>query len=150
MGNAVPGAALCRILSAGSHPFRAQPLGTVRISSPARLCAAGRVHAGRRRFGELFYERPFCRSFGNALLVAISIGGLRALKAFQAARAAVHSREESGLVWHPFSESAITDGTSQGKTVFVDVTADWCLTCKVNERLVLADAEVVRALKNPD
>jgi len=29
-----------------------------------------------------------------------------------------------------------------GQLVFVDVTADWCFTCKVNERLVLSFPEV--------
>ena len=33
-----------------------------------------------------------------------------------------------------------------GHVVFVDVTADWCLTCKVNERLVLDQAAVQQAL----
>ena len=27
--------------------------------------------------------------------------------------------------------------TGRGRLVFVDVTADWCFTCKVNERLAL-------------
>ena len=35
-----------------------------------------------------------------------------------------------------------------GKSVFVDVTADWCFTCKYNERLVLNSADVVQAFKN--
>ena len=33
-----------------------------------------------------------------------------------------------------------------GHIVFVDVTADWCLTCKVNERLVLDQDSVRQAL----
>jgi suppressor for copper-sensitivity B len=34
--------------------------------------------------------------------------------------------------------------------VLVDVTADWCLTCKLNERLVLETGEVRRALDRPE
>ncbi|MYD20881.1 MAG: hypothetical protein F4X04_01450, partial [Holophagales bacterium] len=30
---------------------------------------------------------------------------------------------------------------AEGRLVFVDVTADWCATCKVNERLVLETDE---------
>ena len=30
----------------------------------------------------------------------------------------------------------------QGKTVFVDVTADWCITCRVNKKLVLESEQV--------
>ena len=35
---------------------------------------------------------------------------------------------------------------ADGRTVFVNVTADWCLTCKVNERLVLSRDPVRRRL----
>ena len=32
--------------------------------------------------------------------------------------------------------------------MFIDFTADWCLTCKVNERTVLRDREVVARFKS--
>jgi suppressor for copper-sensitivity B len=41
-------------------------------------------------------------------------------------------------VWQPFEPERIATLVAQGHTVFVNVTADWCLTCKVNERLVLS------------
>ena len=34
------------------------------------------------------------------------------------------------------------------KTVFIDFTADWCLTCKVNEKTVLADERVIRKFES--
>jgi thiol:disulfide interchange protein DsbD len=37
--------------------------------------------------------------------------------------------------WSPWSEKALAD--LKGKTVFMDFTAEWCLTCKVNKKLVL-------------
>lgn len=39
---------------------------------------------------------------------------------------------------------------ADGKRVFVDVTADWCINCKVNELLVLHRADVVAALRQSD
>lgn len=39
--------------------------------------------------------------------------------------------------WIPFDEAAIPTLVSEGKVVFVDVTADWCITCKVNKKRVL-------------
>ncbi len=39
--------------------------------------------------------------------------------------------------WENFDERAITRYVSVGKTVFIDVTADWCLTCQANKKFVL-------------
>lgn len=39
--------------------------------------------------------------------------------------------------WHGFDEAAIAGYVAAGKVVFVDVTADWCITCQVNKRFVL-------------
>jgi suppressor for copper-sensitivity B len=46
--------------------------------------------------------------------------------------------------WRGFDPAAIDRLVGDGKVVFVDVTADWCLTCQVNKKLVL-DADAVRA-----
>ena len=48
--------------------------------------------------------------------------------------------------WQPFDAAAIPGLVRDGHIVFVDVTADWCLTCKVNERLVLDQDSVRQAL----
>jgi suppressor for copper-sensitivity B len=37
----------------------------------------------------------------------------------------------------------------QGKIVFVDVTADWCVTCQANEKLVLGREAVAARLGAP-
>jgi len=52
----------------------------------------------------------------------------------------------AGLItWQPFDDARAEQLAAQGVPVFVDVTADWCLTCKVNERLVLDTPEVADA-----
>ena len=50
--------------------------------------------------------------------------------------------------WKPFAPEAIAAHVAAGKTVFVDVTADWCVTCKVNKALVLDTADVVKRLRS--
>lgn len=45
------------------------------------------------------------------------------------------------IPWQPFSEAAVD--ALAGRPVFIDFTADWCLTCKVTEKNVL-DTETVR------
>ena len=49
-------------------------------------------------------------------------------------------------LWQPFDAVAIPGLVSEGKTVFVDVTADWCLTCQVNKAFVLAKDDMVKRL----
>lgn len=46
--------------------------------------------------------------------------------------------EEHGkIAWTNFDRDRIKSLVSQGKTVFVDVTADWCVVCKSNKKLVI-------------
>jgi len=46
--------------------------------------------------------------------------------------------------WEVFDESAIAKHLAEGKSVFVDITADWCFTCKYNEKVVL-NSRAIRA-----
>jgi thiol:disulfide interchange protein/DsbC/DsbD-like thiol-disulfide interchange protein len=45
----------------------------------------------------------------------------------------------------PYSEARLAELRAEGRTVFVDFTADWCITCKVNERVALASTDVRKA-----
>jgi thiol:disulfide interchange protein DsbD len=46
----------------------------------------------------------------------------------------------------PYEAAAVEAERRAGRPVFVYFTADWCLTCKLNERVVLDDADVRAAL----
>lgn len=48
--------------------------------------------------------------------------------------------------WAHYDATAIRDALAAGEPVFVSFTADWCITCKVNERGTLADPQVRDAL----
>lgn len=48
--------------------------------------------------------------------------------------------------WQPLDTDQITQAVSEGKTVFVDVTADWCITCKANKIGVLLQEPVYSKL----
>jgi thiol:disulfide interchange protein/DsbC/DsbD-like thiol-disulfide interchange protein len=55
-----------------------------------------------------------------------------------------------GIAWKPFTLAGLEDDLKGDKTVFVDFTAEWCLTCKLNEKSVMADAAVVGKFKDLD
>ncbi len=52
--------------------------------------------------------------------------------------------------WQPLTEEAITQALAANKRVFVDVTAEWCVTCKANKYNVLLREEVQHALGEAD
>lgn len=49
--------------------------------------------------------------------------------------------------WVAFNEHDIPGLVAQGKTVFVDVTAAWCLTCIANKKFVLENPSIIEALQ---
>jgi suppressor for copper-sensitivity B len=55
-----------------------------------------------------------------------------------------------GIPWQRFDTQTLARLVSDGKVVFVDVTADWCITCKVNKAAVVERGEVVKRLSSPD
>lgn len=48
--------------------------------------------------------------------------------------------------WYNYSPELMAQFAKAGKTVFVDVSADWCLTCKANEAAVLHSDEFRQAM----
>lgn len=58
------------------------------------------------------------------------------------------SKSEQDTYWQFFDESILQNLIAQNKIIIVDVTADWCLTCKFNKMLVLNDKEITRKLKS--
>jgi thiol:disulfide interchange protein len=51
-------------------------------------------------------------------------------------------------VWEPFSPSALEKHLQKEEAVFLDFTAEWCLTCKVNEKTIIADQGVQDKLRS--
>ncbi|GBK97303.1 cytochrome C biogenesis protein [Vibrio harveyi] len=54
------------------------------------------------------------------------------------------------LAWEKLSNEAIAEHVKNGRVVFVDVTADWCVTCKANKIGVIWQDPVYSLLQSPN
>ena len=48
--------------------------------------------------------------------------------------------------WYRYSPQFVAEFAKAGRTIFIDSTADWCLTCKANEAAVLSDPALLQKL----
>jgi suppressor for copper-sensitivity B len=93
----------------------------------------------------LYALRDVARSQARPILLAACAVFAVALP-LRFAQTPVATTAESAIPWREFDRAAIDEAVRGGKIVFVDVTADWCVTCQVNKRLVVARGEVARRL----
>jgi thiol:disulfide interchange protein DsbD len=105
-------------------------------------------------YGKVAYsERATTRYMGfvaasTTFVVAVGFAVVAALNAKPVATAPVENGSPatgSELAWQPFTDSTLRAARATGVPVMLDVTADWCLTCKLNERVAFA-SERVRAV----
>jgi len=59
---------------------------------------------------------------------------------------AAPSKDGGPLASQPWSASAVAQATAAGRPVLVNLTADWCVTCKINERAALSSPRVAKAM----
>ena len=85
------------------------------------------------------------------VVIALSaFGGYQARGLLNAPHDAPAQNAAQTIPWQPLSEEAIENALAQGKRLFVDISADWCVTCKVNEHQVLSQPDIIAALRQPD
>ena len=98
-------------------------------------------------FAFIFVTKRRGASFFMVLVLLAALSGYQLHGILQASPA---PRAETAIRWQPLSEAAIAQAVADGKRVFVDISADWCVTCKVNEIRVLNQPEIIAALNAPD
>jgi thiol:disulfide interchange protein DsbD len=100
--------------------------------------------------------------WGGSTLPAISRWGVRAAALFSLVFAvgvawsgakllppAASASEVSGEAgWQAFSPEKVDAALAEGRPVFIDFTAAWCITCQVNKRVALHTDEVSREFAN--
>ncbi len=76
----------------------------------------------QKKLSQFMSRGLIAASFGSAAVLALDV------KTFQP------STDEQ---WQAYSPNILEELRRQGTPVFVDLTADWCITCKVNERVAI-------------
>jgi len=131
LGVALAGTAawLLSVLAAQSGAAVALSLGALLVVVTVVLWTLHRLRAPWRR-----------AAWATVAVLALAVAALPAAWRDDG-RPAADSTAEGGP-WRPFSAAALAAEVAAGRTVLVDVTADWCLTCKVNKTVALDRAEV--------
>jgi thiol:disulfide interchange protein len=82
------------------------------------------------------------------VFVGLAVYGQR-LAGQQAVQTSVaeNGGSKTANAWEPWSADAVARFQAQGRPVFVDFTASWCLSCQVNERVALNSPAVQQAFQ---
>jgi len=88
--------------------------------------------------------------FGAIALALTVLTGTLAIRVNPFAAGPQASAPSKAQIWQAWSESAVKEALSNGRPVFVDFTAAWCITCQYNEQNVLAKAAIHEAFHAKD
>ena len=89
--------------------------------------------------GLWWWERSRYRGGPLRRVFAVAVMLAALLPLLQVTRLAAPTQAQAAVAdtWIPYSAERLASLRAEGRGVFVDMTADWCVTCKVNERAVL-------------
>ena len=122
-------------------------LGSVAIMAGLLLAAGGLLATTRAKPSRL----PLALAGMLSAIVLFIGGGVGPRTAMDMDGGIVQASLSKGDIrWTAFDAADLARRGSAGEVVFVDVTADWCLTCKVNKSLVLDKGEVAARLASDD
>lgn len=102
----------------------------------------------------LWGQAQAARAVGGRGLIHAAAGGLAVLAALGLSVGAASAPRvvasgdapATAIASQPWSAEAVAAAQGQGRPVLVNFTADWCVTCKINERTSLSSARVSEAM----
>jgi thiol:disulfide interchange protein len=100
---------------------------------------AGTTGLGRR-------ARSAWGAVAALLLGAVLVWALPSLRELPSATTASGSASAADGRWQAWSEARVREALAQGRPVFVDFTAAWCVTCQFNKRTTLSEPQVLADL----
>ncbi|MBC7715020.1 MAG: thioredoxin family protein [Rhizobacter sp.] len=87
-------------------------------------------------------------SFLIGLAIFVNIASTSVVASSEEQTALIRDKQAQGLDWQAWSESKMGEYKTNQEVVFIDFTAKWCFTCKVNEKLVLDTADFKNLVKD--
>ncbi|MDB5368227.1 MAG: thiol:disulfide interchange protein [Rhodospirillales bacterium] len=91
------------------------------------------------------------RAIGATAAIVAIVGALLLVRSVDdeavAAPSAATAQSSDAVNWQSFSQARLDSLLAEGKPVFIDFTAAWCITCKVNETVALTP-EVARTMES--
>ena len=122
---------------------------TASISGIATVGMAAVLYRRHRAFGVAEFA-PLASgiSFAVVAIIVPVLANTPLMQNFFGTSERVAETKSTSLdsLWRPFDRGHIGQAVAAGQVVFVDVTADWCITCQVNKAFVLAASPVLERL----
>jgi len=83
------------------------------------------------------------------IIVVFTMGfTLDSVDTFSVSGSGISQNDSEGIQWQVYSDSLVEDLKNQGKPVFIDFTAAWCLSCQVNEKIAFSSEDVQNEFEN--
>jgi thiol:disulfide interchange protein/DsbC/DsbD-like thiol-disulfide interchange protein len=144
-----PGPWMVRLREALAFPMFATAIWLIWVAS-AQAGQAGVLAAMVGIFGAgfaIWTARTWQSNLAKAAAVVVALGSfIWSIQHVLAAPAPQQASLQGNAQNDTWSEARVAQLQSEGKTVFVNFTADWCVTCKVNEVTAFSNGGVRAAL----
>ena len=90
---------------------------------------------------------PGVRVIGTVVAIGLVVGGVNMFGSLERPPSNGGTIQAGGITWHDFDQFDVKAASADGQTVFIDFTANWCATCKVNEGTAIYTDEVRNAFR---
>ena len=129
--------------------LQAGPDALVRILAAAIIVALAAWLAGSAQHQAAEGKRPIVLTASAAVLAAGALfAAVGPAYAVAGARGAPAVGDKAELAYEPYSPARLAELRAEGRPVFVNYTAAWCVSCQVNDRVALSTKGVARAMKD--
>lgn len=119
-------------------------MGLARILAAAVAVALAAWLFGRWQLGRAEGRKPLALAGVAAAMLALAVFG--AVLPPYSASASPDEPAAGALAYEPWSPERLAAAQAEGRPVFVNFTAAWCVSCQVNEKVALSTQKVADAV----